>query len=199
MARERPIILGIDDLQWAEPTFLDLLEYLVGWTTDAPILILGLARPELLGAPADLEHDQLARRRARAALRRRFGAPRRSTRRRRSIRASESGSSPARRVIRCSSSRCSRLRSKGLGQTAIPPTIHALLAARLDRLPAEERAVLERAAVIGREFSRRRGQLSLGRPSRWARRSSDTGPQGPDRAGSLADSRATTASASGTS
>ena len=48
MARERPIILGIDELQWAEPTFLDLLEYLVGWTTDAPVLVLGLTRPELL-------------------------------------------------------------------------------------------------------------------------------------------------------
>ena len=59
----------------------------------------------------------------------------------------------ARRAIRSSSSRCSRLPSRGLGQEAIPPTIHALLAARLDRLPGEERAVLERAAVIGREFT----------------------------------------------
>ncbi|MDP9491857.1 MAG: AAA family ATPase, partial [Actinomycetota bacterium] len=48
IARERPVILGLDELQWAEPTFLDLIEYLVGWTTDAPVLIVGLARPELL-------------------------------------------------------------------------------------------------------------------------------------------------------
>ena len=37
---------------------------------------------------------------------------------------------------------------------AIPPTIHALLAARLDRLEPEERAVIERASVIGKEFWR---------------------------------------------
>ena len=37
---------------------------------------------------------------------------------------------------------------------SIPPSIHALLAARLDRLPADERAVLERAAVAGKEFVR---------------------------------------------
>ena len=40
------------------------------------------------------------------------------------------------------------------GDVAIPPTIHALLAARLDRLEPEERAVIERAAVIGKEFWR---------------------------------------------
>ena len=40
------------------------------------------------------------------------------------------------------------------GDVAIPPTIHALLAARLDRLEPEERAVIERASVIGKEFWR---------------------------------------------
>ena len=42
---------------------------------------------------------------------------------------------------------------EGSPAAAIPPTIHALLAARLDRLAEEERAVLEQAAVIGREFT----------------------------------------------
>ena len=41
-----------------------------------------------------------------------------------------------------------------LGATAIPPTVNALLAARLDRLPAAERAVIERASVVGRSFWR---------------------------------------------
>jgi class 3 adenylate cyclase len=47
LAREQPLIIGLDELQWAEPTLLDLIEYLVGWTTDAPILLVGLGRPEL--------------------------------------------------------------------------------------------------------------------------------------------------------
>ena len=61
-----------DDLQWAEPTFLDLIEYLLGWIRDAPILIVCLARPGSARAA-----PRLARRsppnasvdRARAALR----------------------------------------------------------------------------------------------------------------------------------
>ena len=48
LARERPLVIAFDDLQWAEPTFLDLIEYLLGWIVDAPILIVCLARPELL-------------------------------------------------------------------------------------------------------------------------------------------------------
>ena len=47
LARERPLIIGVDDIQWAEPTLLDLLEYLVTFTSDAPILLLCLARADL--------------------------------------------------------------------------------------------------------------------------------------------------------
>ena len=48
VARRRPLVVVLEDIHWAEPTFLDLLEYLAGWTRDAPILLLCLARPELL-------------------------------------------------------------------------------------------------------------------------------------------------------
>ena len=37
----------IDDIQWAEPLLLDLLEHLAEWVADAPVLLVGLARPEL--------------------------------------------------------------------------------------------------------------------------------------------------------
>ena len=47
LARERPVLLVLDDVQWAEPTFLDLIEYLAGWTRDAPILVCCLARSDL--------------------------------------------------------------------------------------------------------------------------------------------------------
>src|SRR5439155_1009338 len=47
LAHERPLIIGVDDIQWAEPTLLDLLEYLVTFMSDAPILLLCLARPDL--------------------------------------------------------------------------------------------------------------------------------------------------------
>src|SRR5437763_5020470 len=48
VAREQPLVVLIEDIHWAEPTLLDLLEYLAGWTHDAPLLLLCLARPDLL-------------------------------------------------------------------------------------------------------------------------------------------------------
>jgi hypothetical protein len=41
-------VIGFDDVQWAEPTFLDLVEHVADWSRDAPILIVCVARPELL-------------------------------------------------------------------------------------------------------------------------------------------------------
>ena len=38
----------VDDIHWAEPTFLDLIEHVADWSRDAPILLLCMARPELL-------------------------------------------------------------------------------------------------------------------------------------------------------
>jgi hypothetical protein len=40
----------IDDVQWAEPTMLDLIEYLADWAVNTPLLIACMARPELLDA-----------------------------------------------------------------------------------------------------------------------------------------------------
>ena len=48
LARERPIAVCFDDVHWAAPTLLDLIEYLAGWMRDAPILLLVLARSDLL-------------------------------------------------------------------------------------------------------------------------------------------------------
>ena len=50
LARRRPLVLVVDDLQWAEPTFVDLVEHVAEWTRDAPLLVLVMARPELLEA-----------------------------------------------------------------------------------------------------------------------------------------------------
>jgi hypothetical protein len=48
LARERPLVVVFDDIHWAEPAFLDLIEYLADWTRDAQVLLLCVARPELL-------------------------------------------------------------------------------------------------------------------------------------------------------
>jgi class 3 adenylate cyclase/tetratricopeptide (TPR) repeat protein len=153
IALDRPVIVGIDELQWAEPTFLDLIEYLVGWTAEAPILIVGLSRPELLeerptwnttsslvvelGALSGSDSHRLVEVLGGGEL-----APDERTR---ILEGAEGNPLFVEQML--------ALAVEGAAQEAIPPTIHALLAARLDRLPSDERAVLERAAVIGREFT----------------------------------------------
>ena len=49
-AAERPQVVVLDDLQWAEPTFLDLVEHVADLSRDAPIFLLCVARTELLDA-----------------------------------------------------------------------------------------------------------------------------------------------------
>jgi predicted ATPase len=47
-ALERPLVVIFDDIQWAEPTFLELVEHIVDWSRGAAIFLLCIARPELL-------------------------------------------------------------------------------------------------------------------------------------------------------
>ena len=46
LAVRQPLLLLLDDLQWGESTFLDLVEHVAEWSRDAPILVLAQARPE---------------------------------------------------------------------------------------------------------------------------------------------------------
>src|SRR6202008_3460389 len=48
VAEERPLVIAVDDVHWAEPTLLDLLDYLVAFSTGQPILVVAIGRPELL-------------------------------------------------------------------------------------------------------------------------------------------------------
>jgi class 3 adenylate cyclase/tetratricopeptide (TPR) repeat protein len=153
VARDREVIVGIDELQWAEPTFLDLLEYLVGWTTDAPILLVALSRPELLEARPTWRATSslvvaLGPLRGGDAFRLvevLGGASLDAAERNRILESAEGNPLFLEQML--------ALAVEGPAHETIPPTIHALLAARLDRLAPAERAVLDRAAVIGREFT----------------------------------------------
>jgi class 3 adenylate cyclase/tetratricopeptide (TPR) repeat protein len=160
IARDRPVILGLDDLQWAEPTFLDLIEYLVGWSREAPILIVGLARPELLDrhpgwlssnpGSTEIRLEPLSEPDAQTLL---------------ELLRGDAEVSPAMlaRITRASEGNplfveqmLAMMIEDGtpVADLAIPPSIHALLAARIDRLDPIERGVIERASVVGKEFWR---------------------------------------------
>ena len=155
LARERPLVLCFEDVHWAEPTFLDLIEYLAGWIRGAPMLLLCLARPEFIDdRPAWLTGQE------NAAL---SLSP---------LEPSESeelldahGIFGSARVRIAEAAEGNPLYAEQMaamvveggyeeGLFTIPPTIQALLAARLDRLSSSERGAIERASVCGKEFWR---------------------------------------------
>ena len=157
LAREQPLIVGLDDLQWAEPTFVDLVEYLCGWAQDAPIMLVCLARPELLDRhPTWIARGEAITLEPLSALQAeelldhlRGKTDLDADLLERITQAAEGNPLFVEQML-------AMLTESGTAAPdfAIPPTIHALLAARLDRLSPDERTVIERAAVIGKEFWR---------------------------------------------
>jgi class 3 adenylate cyclase/tetratricopeptide (TPR) repeat protein len=154
-ARRRPLLLVIEDVHWAEPTLLDLLEHLLDWTRDAPCLLLCPARPELLDArPAwgaarpnaeVLRLDPLAADEADELIATRAGATRLDDgARARILEVAEGNPLFVEQLL--------ALMSEAGDAHGVPSTIQALLAARVDALPDDERAILERASVVGLEF-----------------------------------------------
>jgi class 3 adenylate cyclase/tetratricopeptide (TPR) repeat protein len=159
LARERPLVIAFDDLQWAEPTFLDLIEYLLGWIVDAPILIVCLARPELLEqhpgwlasspSASAIVLDPLSEAEAEALLDLLSGEQELTADLFLRITGAAEGN-----PLYVEQMLAMLTEDGASGDITIPPTIHALLAARLDRLEPDERALIERASVIGKEFWR---------------------------------------------
>ncbi|HEV3478460.1 MAG TPA: adenylate/guanylate cyclase domain-containing protein [Gaiellaceae bacterium] len=170
LAARRPLLVVFDDIQWAEPTFLDLLEYLADWIRGVPVMLLFLARPELmevrggwlaskanaslvqLSPLSDAETDGL--------ISNLLGGGRLvDDARRRIAEAAEGNPLFVGETLRMlvddgllEQRDGSWVVAGDLSSLRIPPTIHALLTARIDRLEDEERGVIERASVIGRVF-----------------------------------------------
>jgi class 3 adenylate cyclase/tetratricopeptide (TPR) repeat protein len=154
LAGERPVILHVDDLQWAQPMLLDLLDHVADLSRGAPILMLCTARPELLEDRAAWGAGKLN---ASTALLQPLDAP--SSERLLAQLGNELGAAARERVIAASQGNPLFLEemvalARDDGTVSIPATIHALLAARLERLPEPERELLERGAVEGEVFHR---------------------------------------------
>src|SRR5580704_5028465 len=153
-ARNQPLVLVFEDLQWFDPTSIDLVHALSDRGAQAPILILATARPEFqppwglrphhrVISLAPLETAQVQRMIAEVASRRTLST---DVMRRISER---SGGVPlfVEEVTQLILERGER----GAAQT-IPPTLRQSLAARLDRL-GSVREVAQIGAVLGRSFS----------------------------------------------
>jgi class 3 adenylate cyclase/tetratricopeptide (TPR) repeat protein len=156
VASERPVVCVLDDVNWGEETFLDLVEQVAALARDVPLLVVCMARPELLdrrpgwgggalnatnvllGPLSDEEADTL--------IEELLGdAPLKPTLRARIRAAAEGNPLFVEEMI-------AMLRDAPDGEIAVPATIQALLATRLDQLDASERSVLECGAVEGRVF-----------------------------------------------
>ena len=170
LAGGHPLLLVFDDIHWGEATFLDLLEHIADWARGAPILLICLARPELLDVRPGwgggklnatsvllepLSDDECGRLIenlvGQVELAEEVG--------KRIAEASEGNPLFVEEMLSMLIDDGLLVRENGrwaatrdLAAVPVPPTIHALLAARLDRLGADERAVIDRAAVEGKVF-----------------------------------------------
>jgi class 3 adenylate cyclase/tetratricopeptide (TPR) repeat protein len=157
-ARQLPLVCVLDDIQWGEPAFLELIEQVAALSRDAPLLLCCIARLELLErhpswGGGDLNATTVAleglSRDETATLIERVSAdsPLPTDLRDRIREAAEGNPLFVEEMI-------GLLRDAPEGDVSVPPTIHALLTARLDQLDPAERAVLQCGAVEGRVFHR---------------------------------------------
>ena len=154
MALACPVILHVDDLQWAEPMLLDLLDHIADLSRDAPILLLCTTRPEFLEARSAWGGGKLSATTLRLQ-------PLKSETCERLLDALADGLAPEirTRVIAASEGNPLFLEemvalTRERETFAVPSTVQAVLAARLEGLPTDERELLERAAIEGEVFHR---------------------------------------------
>jgi len=149
LAADKPLVLALDDLHWAEPTFLDFVDYLAA-QAQGPVLCLCLTRPELLAERPELaegaielgplpdEQAQMLAAGVEPDVRARL--------------VETAGGNPLFLEQLVAFAR------EGGDLGAVPSSVEALIAARLDQIEPAERALLERAAAVGRLFSRAAAQ-----------------------------------------
>ena len=170
LAAERPLVVVFDDLHWAEPTFLDLVEQLGEGGDQAPILLVAVARPELLeqrpawagGRPnaVSMLLEPLGADDSGALLDGLAGGGALPAQARERITRAAGGNPLFIEDVLAALVEEGRLRREAgawevagdLAASGTPPTIQALVAARLDRLDGRDRDVLERAAIVGQAF-----------------------------------------------
>ena len=168
LARERPVLIFLDDLHWAELTFLRLVQYLLEYEGGAPILVVCSSRPDLTEifpfltsppATRTVVLDSLPQTAAGALIANLLGddvAPEIAAR----VSEAAEGNplfieETARMLLDEGLIALHGTRWEPVGdiaQVVLPPSIEAVLAARLDRLDPVELQVLQRASVIGRIF-----------------------------------------------
>jgi class 3 adenylate cyclase/tetratricopeptide (TPR) repeat protein len=171
-AAQQPLLLIVEDIHWAEPPLLDMLEHLATWLREVPVLIACLARPDLLDTrPAwgagrmeasRISLEPLTRDEATALIGELLhveGLP--VGLRERILDRAEGNPLFVEETIRMLIDRGAIthrdgrwVAGAGIEEVGVPDSIEALIRSRLDALPREELAVLQAGSVIGRVFER---------------------------------------------
>jgi class 3 adenylate cyclase/tetratricopeptide (TPR) repeat protein len=157
-AATAPLVVVLDDIHWGEEAFLDLVDHVADLSRDAPILLFCMARPELLDRRSNwgggklnattVLLEPLAADDADALVANLLGGtPADEATRTRILDAAEGNPLFVEEMV-------ALVRESPDGDVAVPATIQALLAARLDQLDSVERDVLGRGSVEGRVFHR---------------------------------------------
>ena len=180
LADQYPTVLAFEDMQWADASLLDFVEYLLEWSRDYPLYVITLARPELLdrrpnwGAGhrnfTSLFLEPLTERAMEELLTGLVpGLP--ESLRAQILARAEGVPLYAVETVRMLLDRellaqeGSVYRPTGeIGELDVPETLHALIAARLDGLSTEERRVLQDGAVLGKTFTQAALANLSGRP-----------------------------------
>ena len=156
LAEQRPLVLVFEDLHWADDGLLDFVDHLVDWLTDVPVLVVASARPELLsrrpawgGGKANaatvslspLSDEETAR--LVHALLEQSVLPAEVQ----SALLERAGGNPlyAEEFVRM-------VADRGIEDLELPESVQGIIAARLDGLPSEDKALLQDAAVVGKVF-----------------------------------------------
>ena len=151
LAEQRPLVLVFEDIHWADDGLLDFIDHLVEWTTDVPLLVVCTARPELLERRPD------------------WGGGKRNAA---AISLSSLGDAEVSRLVQelvgeakpelvahaggnpLYAEEYARMlaQSGNGGPLALPDSVQGIIAARLDTLPLDEKALAQDAAVLGKVF-----------------------------------------------
>ncbi len=157
LARTRPVVVFFEDLHWAEPTFLNLVDHIADWARSAPLLIVCLARPEFLDArptwgggktnAASMLLEPLPDDQSAALVDHLVEAPLEAENRATIVEAAGGNPLFIEELVRVTVER-----DRVPGIHATPPTIQAVVAARIDQLAPEERDLLGAASIVGKVF-----------------------------------------------
>ena len=157
LAEQRPLVVVVEDIHWADESLLDFLDELVDWVTDVPLLVVATARPELLErrpgwgggklnattlALSPLSDDQTAE-----LIGRLLGRPLLAAEAQQTL-LERAGGNPlyAEQFVELYTEQGST------AELTLPETLQGIIAARLDGLPDSEKSLLQDAAVVGKVF-----------------------------------------------